>query len=52
MPLMAVTRLRIRSYRFLVSFLWQAWRLFRQAKPAAGSFGATLRRADGMALTA
>jgi hypothetical protein len=41
MPLMAVTRLRIRSYRFLVPFLWQAWRSFWQAKQAADSFGAT-----------
>jgi hypothetical protein len=29
MPLVAVTRLRIRSYRFLVPFAWQAWRSFR-----------------------
>ena len=38
MPLMAVTRLRLQSYRFLVPFLWQAWESFRQAKPAAGRF--------------
>jgi hypothetical protein len=49
MPLMAVTRLRIRSYRFLVPFLWQAWRSFWQAKQAADSFGATWRRANGLA---
>ena len=49
MPLMAVTRLRIRSYRFLVPFLWQAWRSFRQAKQAASNLGAKLRRADGLA---
>jgi deoxyribodipyrimidine photolyase len=49
MPLMAVTRLRIRSFRFLVPFLWQVWRSFRRAKHAAGSFGAKVRRADGLA---
>jgi hypothetical protein len=49
MPLMAVTRLRIRSYRFLVPFAWQAWRSFRQAKQAAGNFGAKVRRAEGLA---
>jgi hypothetical protein len=49
MPLIAVTRLRIRSYRFLLPFLWQVWRSFRQAKQAAGNVGATVRRADGLA---
>jgi hypothetical protein len=49
MPLMAVTRLRIRSYRFLVPFAWQAWRSFRQAKQAPGSFGVKVRAAEGLA---
>jgi hypothetical protein len=49
MPLVAVTRLRVRSYRFLLPFAWQAWRSFRQAKHAAGSLGVTLRTADGLA---
>jgi hypothetical protein len=48
-PLIAVTRLHIRSYRFLVPFAWQAWRSFRQAKWAAGSFGVKLRKAEGLA---
>jgi hypothetical protein len=49
MPLMAVTRLRIRSYRFLVPFAWQAWRSFRQAKQAPGGFGVKVRAAEGLA---
>jgi hypothetical protein len=49
MSLMAVTRLRIRLYRFLVPFAWHAWRSFRQAKQATGSFGAKVRRAEGLA---
>jgi hypothetical protein len=49
MPLVAVTRLRIRSYRFLVPFAWQAWRSFRQAKQAAASLGVKVRTVDGLA---
>jgi hypothetical protein len=49
MPLVAVTRLRIRSYRFLVPFAWHAWRSFRQAKHAAGSLGVKTRTAEGLA---
>jgi heme-degrading monooxygenase HmoA len=49
MPLIAVTHLRIRSYRFLVPFAWQVWRSFRQAKHAAGSLGVKVRRVDGLA---
>src|SRR5262245_54003902 len=49
MPCVAVTRLRIRSYRFLLPFLWHAWRSLRQAKQAAGNLGAKVRRAEGLA---
>jgi hypothetical protein len=49
MPLVAVTRLRIRSYRFLVPFAWQAWRSFRQAKHAAGSLGVKVRTTGSLA---
>lgn len=49
MPLVAVTRLRIRSFRFLLPFAWRTWRSFRQAKHAAGSLGVKLRIAQGFA---
>jgi hypothetical protein len=49
MPLVAVTRLRIRSFRFLLPFAWHTWRSFRQAKQAAGSLGVKLRIPEGLA---
>jgi len=49
MPLVAVTRLRIRSFRFLLPFAWHTWRSFRQAKHAAGSLGVKLRIPEGLA---
>jgi hypothetical protein len=49
MPLIAVTRLRIRSPRFLLPFVWYTWRSFRQAKHAAGSLAVKLRKAEGFA---
>ena len=49
MPSIAVTRLRIRSFRFVMPFAWHAWHSFRQAKHAAGSLGAKLRKAEGLA---
>jgi hypothetical protein len=49
MPLVAVTRLRVRSYRFLLPFGWHAWRSFRQAKHATGGLGVKLRKANGLA---
>lgn len=49
MPLVAVTRLRVRSARFLVPFGWYSWRSFRQAKRAPGNLGVDLRKAEGLA---
>ena len=49
MPSIAVTRLRVRSFRFLLPFARRAWRSFRQAKHAAGGLGAKLRKAEGLA---
>jgi hypothetical protein len=46
---MAVTRLRIRSYRFLMPFLWRAWQSFRQAKRAVSNDGAKVRKAEALA---
>lgn len=49
MPFIAVTRLRLRSLRFLVPFTWYTGRSFRQAKHAPGNLGAKVRRAEGVA---
>jgi hypothetical protein len=49
MPLAAVTRLRIRSVRFLVPFVWRTWGSLRQAKRAPGNLGAELRIVGGLA---
>jgi hypothetical protein len=47
MPLVAVTRLHIRSLRFFLPFAWRTWRSFRQAQRAAGGLGVKLRIAQG-----
>ena len=49
MLFVAVTRLRIRSGRFVLPFGWYTWRSFIQAKRAPGSRGVKLRRAEGYA---
>ena len=49
MPLIAVTRLRIRSFRFLPSFGWYSWRSFTQARNAPGNLGVKVRKAEGLA---
>jgi hypothetical protein len=51
MPLIAVTRLRIRSVRFVLPFGWYTWGSFRQAKRASGSLGVKLRKAEGFAFS-
>jgi len=49
MPLIAVTRLRVRSWRLLPAFAWSTLRAFRQARRAPGNLGVRLRRAEGLA---
>ena len=49
MSLIAVTRLRVRSWRFLAPFAWYSWRSFRQAQHAPGNLGVQLRKAEGLA---
>lgn len=36
MPLISVTRLRLRSVRYLPGFVWHTWRSLRQARGAPG----------------
>jgi hypothetical protein len=49
MPLIAITRLRIRSFRFVPPFAWLSWRALVQARRSAGNLQATVRKAEGLA---
>lgn len=44
MPLISVTRLRVRSYRFMPGFFYYAMRSARQAQDAKGNLGVNLTR--------
>lgn len=44
MPVVSVTRLRVRSWRYVVPFIWFSIRAYRQAKAAEGNLGASLLR--------
>lgn len=44
MPLIAVTRLRVRSFRFVPAFVWHAMRSARQAQRSTGILGIDLVR--------
>jgi hypothetical protein len=44
MPVVSVTRLRVRSWRYLVPFLYFALRSYRQAKSSQGNLATSLLR--------
>ena len=49
MPQVAVTRLRVRSSRFMPGFAWFTWRSVRQARRAAGNLGVAVCQAEDLA---
>ena len=44
MPFISLTRLRVRSYRYLPQFAWQAFKSGRQAERASGFLGGKVLR--------
>ena len=49
MPVVSVTRLRVRSWRYLLPFIFFAARSSRQAKGASGNLGVSLLRDANLA---
>ena len=49
MPFVSVTRLRVRSWRYLPAFLIQSFRALRQAKRADGNLAASVLRDANLA---
>jgi heme-degrading monooxygenase HmoA len=48
MNVVSVTRLRLRSPRFLPLFFWHTIRSFRQAKTSPGNLGVRVRKTQGL----
>ena len=48
MPFVSVTRLRLRSLRFFLPFVWDTTASIRQAKKSPGCFGVRTRKTGGL----
>ncbi len=49
MPILTVTRLRLRSIRFLPEFLLRSQAIFKQTRSPQGNLGVKLRKTKGLA---